>query len=176
MSIEDSHILRSLSRSFGTGKTTTLVEAILQLRQAKEGVRILACAPSNAAADNIGIRLQQSGITKSDMLRLNSATREYDPLPLDIQAFHDEFSLTGDAEVDGGNSTRFRLPEKYQLMGYGVVVSTCVAGGIPLGLGVPRGHFDWIFVDEAGQASEPEGEPPELPLRACPAHSSNLYS
>ena len=38
----------------GTGKTVTLVEAILQVYKLSEGsCRILACAPSNSATDLI---------------------------------------------------------------------------------------------------------------------------
>jgi helicase MOV-10 len=37
-----------------------------------------------------------------------------------------------------------------------VIVTTCLSGCVPPGIGLPRGHFTHIFVDEAGQASEPE--------------------
>jgi helicase MOV-10 len=33
---------------------------------------------------------------------------------------------------------------------------TCVSASIIPGIGMPRGHFSHIFVDEAGQATEPE--------------------
>lgn len=37
-----------------------------------------------------------------------------------------------------------------------VIVTTCLSGCVPPGVGLPRGHFTHIFIDEAGQASEPE--------------------
>lgn len=37
-----------------------------------------------------------------------------------------------------------------------ITVSTCSSTGVLHSMGFPRGHFSHIFVDEAGQASEPE--------------------
>lgn len=42
----------------GTGKTTTLVEIILQL--VKKNLKVLVCAPSNAAVDNLGKKLMDA--------------------------------------------------------------------------------------------------------------------
>lgn len=39
---------------------------------------------------------------------------------------------------------------------YRVVVSTCVSASVLHGVGIPRGHFSHVFIDEAGQATEPE--------------------
>ena len=39
---------------------------------------------------------------------------------------------------------------------YRVVVCTCVTAGILYSLGLSVGHFTHVFVDEAGQATEPE--------------------
>ena len=39
---------------------------------------------------------------------------------------------------------------------YRVVVSTCVTAGLLYSLGLAVGHFSHVFVDEAGQATEPE--------------------
>ncbi|KAK0442815.1 P-loop containing nucleoside triphosphate hydrolase protein [Desarmillaria tabescens] len=36
------------------------------------------------------------------------------------------------------------------------VVCTCVSAGALASLGVKPGHFGWIFIDEAGQATEPD--------------------
>lgn len=59
------------------------------------------------------------------------------------------FSLVNDNEV-------FAIPSAEQLVRYRIVVSTCLSGGIPGNLGMKRGHFSHIFIDEAGQGSEPE--------------------
>lgn len=39
---------------------------------------------------------------------------------------------------------------------YRVVVCTCVTAGLLYSLGLSVGHFTHVFVDEAGQATEPE--------------------
>ena len=37
-----------------------------------------------------------------------------------------------------------------------IIVSTCVTACILYSLGLPVGHFTHVFIDEAGQATEPE--------------------
>ena len=54
----------------GTGKTTTLIEAILQCIQS--GEKILVSAPSNTAVDNIAIGLIRQGV---NLLRVGNATK-----------------------------------------------------------------------------------------------------
>lgn len=49
----------------------------------------------------------------------------------------------------------FAIPPLDILLSYRVVVCTLVSAGILHGIGVRRGHFSHIFVDEAGQATEP---------------------
>lgn len=60
-----------------------------------------------------------------------------------------EFSLMNDNQI-------FAMPTVEQLGKYRVVVSTCLSAGVPAGLGLKRGHFTHIFIDEAGQGKEPE--------------------
>lgn len=95
----------------------------------------------------------------SILLRLNSPTRELKGVTPDMQGFLLRYSLTGDVEDDDGNvNTRFKHPKLDELETYSVVVATCVSGGTVAGLGLPRGYFDWIFVDEAAHAAEPQGK------------------
>ncbi|XP_043202420.1 DNA-binding protein SMUBP-2-like isoform X2 [Amphibalanus amphitrite] len=60
----------------GTGKTTTVVETILQ--HVRLGQRVLACAPSNTAVDNLLERLWAAGATR--MVRLGHPARIQDSL------------------------------------------------------------------------------------------------
>jgi helicase MOV-10 len=57
----------------GTGKTTTLVEAILQFVKNKPFMKVLVCAPTNTAADVLCKRLTQ--MKTSEMLRLMAYSR-----------------------------------------------------------------------------------------------------
>ena len=104
---------------------------------------ILACAHSNSAADLLTQELLILGV--SQLFRLNSASREYSSLPKDLR----DFSLYNGDHI-------FSVPPLDKMMTFRVIVSTCVSGGIPYGIGMPRGHFSYIFIDEAGQAMEPE--------------------
>ncbi|KAJ6581930.1 P-loop containing nucleoside triphosphate hydrolase protein [Mycena capillaripes] len=127
----------------GTGKTVTIVETIRQLLLRDSEACILACAPSNSAADLIARNLMSLGTTQ--LFRLNSLSRKYENLPKDLV----KFSAVND------NST-FVFPVVEDLRKYRVIVSTCLSGGVPANLGLKRGHFSHIFCDEAGQATEPE--------------------
>ena len=54
----------------GTGKTTTLTNAVVQL--VKTGEKVLVCAPSNTAVDNISKGLIKQGV---NLLRVGNATK-----------------------------------------------------------------------------------------------------
>ncbi|TDL24456.1 P-loop containing nucleoside triphosphate hydrolase protein [Rickenella mellea] len=127
----------------GTGKTVTVVEAIKQVLLADPKARVLACAPSNSASDIIAERLADLG--KTAIFRLISPSRSKKGIP---QPVLDRTRVNGD-DV-------FVCPPPEELKTFRVVVSTCASAGTPSGIGVPRGHFTHIFIDEAGQAQEPE--------------------
>lgn len=126
----------------GTGKTITIVEAIRQILDSNKDARILACAPSNAAADIIVDRLRELG--SSRLLRLNAPSRLTVTVPKAVEPFCIR------------NGAHHAIPVREELMKYKVIVSTCISASIPHGLGMTRGHFNHIFIDEAGQACEPE--------------------
>ncbi|KAG9002612.1 hypothetical protein FRB94_003760 [Tulasnella sp. JGI-2019a] len=142
----------------GTGKTVTVVEAILQLVAKRSVVRILACAPSNSAADLIAERLISLGTDK--LFRLNAPFRLTGSVPAHLLPFSytDEFG-------------RFSVRSKEDLAKYHVVVSTCMSAGIPYGIGMATGHFTHIFIDEAGQAMEPEAM---VPIKSISSNSTHF--
>jgi helicase MOV-10 len=122
-----------------------VVEAMLQTLLNKPNARILACAPSNSAADIIAERL--AAVLDTDSLfRFYAPSRFKNQVPdrlLDYTCFKP------------GTET-FSIPPMARLKRFRVIVVTCVSASMPYGVGMPRGHFSHIFVDEAGQATEPE--------------------
>ena len=128
----------------GTGKTITIVECIRQLLVTYPQAKVLACAPSNSAADLIASRL--GGHLRTDELfRFYAPSRFKDQVP-------DELRSYTSTQADG----HFTVPPMARLKRFRVIVSTCVSAAFCSGIGIARGHFSHIFIDEAGQATEPE--------------------
>uniref|UniRef100_A0A4X1UP61 RNA helicase Mov10l1 n=2 Tax=Sus scrofa TaxID=9823 RepID=A0A4X1UP61_PIG len=123
----------------GTGKTVTVIEAVLQVFHALPDSRILVCAPSNSAADLVCLRLHESrGLRPGAMVRVNATCRFEETILDAIKPY------CRDGE-DVWRASRFR-----------VVITTCSSAGLFYQIGLRVGHFTHVFVDEAGQASEPE--------------------
>lgn len=121
----------------------TVVEAIRQLVVRYPTAHILACAPSNSAADLIALRLTALG-TRA-LFRFYAPSRNKGDVPDELMPF----TVTNE---DG----HFTIPPMATLQRFKVVVSTCVSASMPYGIGMARGHFTHIFFDESGQATEPE--------------------
>jgi len=127
----------------GTGKTITMVECIKQI-YCMSGT-ILACAPSNSAADLLIQRImKQSPVQKRHVVRINAFQRPFESVPEDVLLY----SLH--------SNNIFELPSLLQLSRYRIVVTTCVSAGWLYSLGLKEGHFTHIFIDEAGHALEAE--------------------
>ncbi|GAA6038806.1 hypothetical protein JCM8097_002902 [Rhodosporidiobolus ruineniae] len=124
----------------GTGKTVTLIESCHQLLQFPPSTLLLS-APSNAAADILCERLR---LPASHVLRLNAPSRPMLDVPKAVRPFCCEMNGT------------FACPPLEKLKTYRVVVTTCISASILGGVGLKPGHFSHIFVDEAGQAKEPD--------------------
>jgi superfamily II DNA or RNA helicase len=58
----------------GTGKTATLTETILQLLQTQSDCRVVVTAPSNAAVDNLALKLLDF-VKPNEITRIYSQTR-----------------------------------------------------------------------------------------------------
>lgn len=145
----------------GTGKTITLVEAVLQILLLMPQSRILLATPSNSASDLIATRLINSGRLKpGDLVRLVSHKLVLDDaVPVHLVPFAATLSNAREGTTRGARvlPNGLRLGCDSTILGqHRVTVGTCAALGGFLQHGVPRGHFTHVVVDEAGQATEPE--------------------
>ncbi|KAI0062682.1 P-loop containing nucleoside triphosphate hydrolase protein [Artomyces pyxidatus] len=128
----------------GTGKTATVLETILQLLKQNTERNILVCAPSNATVDHLTILLARGGLSVGDMFRLHAYARELKDCPEEVRPY----TLTNDHDV-------FAEPPLDVLLKFRIVLCTCSTADRLQSLGVKRGHFSHIFIDEAAQAEEP---------------------
>jgi hypothetical protein len=130
----------------GTGKTSTVVEAVYQASKYKPGdLKILVCAPSNTAADVLLTRLAPF-MNQSEMFRCMSFTRNREDVSDTVHKY-----CHFDSDATGYTSPSPEVLNKYQ-----VVVSTCGMAGKLFNNGVVRHHFDVVVVDECGHAWESE--------------------
>jgi len=127
----------------GTGKTVTMVEAIKQVAKLSNSCHILACAPSNTAADLLTERLVKH-ILKNDIIRLHASSRVVSSIPSVVKEV---------SNVEGG---RMIYPVLEKLEKYKVIVTTLVTAGRLVSAQFPEDHFTHVFIDESGQAQEPE--------------------
>uniref|UniRef100_A0A673ZRL7 RNA helicase n=1 Tax=Salmo trutta TaxID=8032 RepID=A0A673ZRL7_SALTR len=133
----------------GTGKTITLVEAMNQLNRVDPLCHILACAPSNSASDLLCERLL-GHMDPHCVYRLYASSR-----PLSTILILTDISLCKHCNWDASQDS-FVFPTKEVLMGYKVIITTLVTAGRLVSGGIPVGHFTHVFIDESGQAVEPE--------------------
>uniref|UniRef100_A0A8C1DJT7 RNA helicase n=1 Tax=Cyprinus carpio carpio TaxID=630221 RepID=A0A8C1DJT7_CYPCA len=123
----------------GTGKTITLIEAILQVHHRIPCSRVLVCTPSNSAADLVCMRLHRSGfLHTASLARVNATCRPEECVPEELRQY-----------ARAGEDIRHASFHR-------IVVSTCSSAGMFYQIGLRVGHFTHVFVDEAGQATEPE--------------------
>ncbi|XP_053282435.1 RNA helicase Mov10l1 [Pleuronectes platessa] len=123
----------------GTGKTITLIESILQVYHFIPSSRVLVCTPSNSAADLICVRLLESGfLHAASLARVNASCRQDESIPEVLRLYS-----------RAGEDIR-------QASFHRIVVSTCSSAGMFHSIGLQVGHFTHLFLDEAGQATEPE--------------------
>eukprot|EP00040_Diaphanoeca_grandis_P035093 m.219666 g.219666 ORF g.219666 m.219666 type:complete len:1197 (-) comp33300_c1_seq1:100-3690(-) len=131
----------------GTGKTKTIVEAIIQMARINthKEFRILVCAPSNYAADLLCERLAVS-LNRREMFRAMAYSRSQNSVSAKVL----EYCHISEDGNFGTNSVQFGS--------FKVVVATIAsASKLSVSLDLPEsGYFDMVAIDEAGHATEPE--------------------
>ncbi|KAH7346026.1 P-loop containing nucleoside triphosphate hydrolase protein [Pyrenochaeta sp. MPI-SDFR-AT-0127] len=149
----------------GTGKTKTLVEATMQLLNTTNIAHMIICAPSEAAADTIALRLKKY-LETTQLFRLNRPGRADNEVPHELMQYcHIENDM-------------FHLPPFKTLMAFNVIVTSCRDAAILADARVtnddlwsmernilsaihpedrmpPRSlHWGALLIDEAAQATE----------------------
>ncbi|KAI0241225.1 putative helicase mov-10-B.2 [Lamellibrachia satsuma] len=102
----------------GTGKTVTIVEAMKQVLRVVPSAHIMACAPSNSAADLLAERLLLH-VPAAQLFRLNAGSRSIITVPECIKAC---------CNIDRHTRAIF-YPSKKDLMKYKVIITTLVTAG-----------------------------------------------
>ena len=140
----------------GTGKTTTIVEAVLQCVRGpvRPPLRVLVAAPTNTAADVLCEKLSAVISDPMQMLRLMAYSRAKKEVSDEVLRFCRWNQAEG----------AFQMPELADISSKLVVVCTLSMAAKLHNQGLPRGHFDLVVVDEAGQALEPEAVAPVAAL------------
>lgn len=144
----------------GTGKTSTLVELVLQTINETTGSHILVCTPSNSAA-NLILQKLKSNILKADVIRIiGHQVYESENIPPEI--IH--YCGTVDISMDRTEGKEMTVQEngmkmncqKNDLVEFRIIVVTIGSVGSFMQMDFPAQHFTHLFVDEAGQCLESE--------------------
>ncbi len=160
----------------GTGKTQTLLTALLKCLPLEAAKRILVCTPSHTACDVITRRLSKY-LAGDRLFRLYDSSRPVEMVPVEMLGFTRQ-----------GTLGEFILPTMQELQHVQVIICTCsdahllylsgvtnaslrtrrqglqryvedtlVANGMTAQIhGATLPFFTHLFIDEAAQASEPE--------------------
>ncbi|GAA5946687.1 hypothetical protein JCM3765_000349 [Sporobolomyces pararoseus] len=166
----------------GTGKTKTLVESVFQILKEYPDAHILVCGASNPSTDTLALRLRS--LMPSQLLRLNHPTRPFNEVRPSLLPF---------CYVDG---EAFGIPDIESLLSKRVICTTVLDCSILLSSRLtnsniaslehhlhsklfpgrtPRPqspHFNYLLIDEAGQALESDLLPAFAVVLTDPSHSS----
>ena len=168
-SSSDSAPLTLIQGPPGTGKTFTLYEIIYRMHllniNKKNKMKILFCAPSNIAVDNLALKLKENNI---DLVRVYSALREKSD---DIEeklsevALHQIiFNITGikrDHFLKKDDYEKYKETENQVLSAAEIIGCTCSGAGDER---MKSRVFDYVIIDEAAQALEMETL---IPISRC---------
>eukprot|EP00792_Barthelona_sp_PAP020_P006651 TRINITY_DN3050_c0_g1_i1.p1 TRINITY_DN3050_c0_g1~~TRINITY_DN3050_c0_g1_i1.p1 ORF type:complete len:949 (-),score=282.10 TRINITY_DN3050_c0_g1_i1:193-3039(-) len=163
----------------GTGKTVTSATIIYHIvnrlnsqkhkNKEKNRKKILVCAPSNVAADQLASKINATGVV---VVRVCARSREGIPCSVDFLTLHsiiqykalkneeyqkliqkrDEGIILTKKQQNTINRLRFNF-EREVLLSADVIVTTCVASGDPR---FAKMEFHTVLIDESTQATEPE--------------------
>ncbi|XP_037915569.1 uncharacterized protein LOC119654315 isoform X4 [Hermetia illucens] len=134
----------------GTGKTTVVVEAILQLWKKSESNRILVMAGSNAACDEVASRVctifDKIDPEGMNLLRLYAMSSEK----------RIENMNEGVLEASNLCYGQHFYPSLETIYTYRIVIVTLSVAGRLVHGKIASNHFTHVFIDECGASTEPE--------------------
>ncbi|XP_065080260.1 putative helicase MOV-10 [Ochlerotatus camptorhynchus] len=127
----------------GTGKTSTLVEAIAQIWKLKPNAHVLVTASSNFACNELTERLLNV-VPKEHIWRFFSkhAERMMADIPYRL------------IECSNLNTGSYRLPSYEELYEKRIVICTLISAGKLVQARIKPNHFGYVFIDECGSATE----------------------
>ncbi|XP_014367038.2 probable RNA helicase armi [Papilio machaon] len=145
----------------GTGKTITVVETILQILSHIPESRILVATPSNSAANLVTQRLIQyrNSFTGSVIRLIAHSLLDSDNIPDDIKPFCATLDIAKEETMKSKHIVKNGINlncQKGFIGRHRITIGTCYCLGSLAQIGLPKGHFTHIIVDEAAQATEPE--------------------
>ena len=143
----------------GTGKTSTLVEAVAQIVKLQPGAHILITANSNSACDEIGERLLNF-VPRYKMYRLYSPSFD-NRMPERYARIHPLLK-----PISNIKNLMHKNPTYEELYNYKVVIATLVTCGRLITANIDPAHFDYIIIDECASTMEPHSIIPIIGLGA----------
>ncbi|XP_068626233.1 probable RNA helicase armi [Battus philenor] len=145
----------------GTGKTITVIELILQLLTKLPESRILVATPSNSAANLVTERMIQykNDINCSIVRLIANHLVDSENIPDMIKPFCASLDISLQECSKDKQNIRNGINVNCQKTFIGrhrVTIGTCSCLSSLALIGLPKGHFTHIIIDEAGQTTEPE--------------------
>uniref|UniRef100_A0A182JH76 Uncharacterized protein n=1 Tax=Anopheles atroparvus TaxID=41427 RepID=A0A182JH76_ANOAO len=127
----------------GTGKTCTIVEAVLQIYKLQPHSRILVTATSNYACNELTKRLLKF-VPVTDIYRYMAFSSERDINLMDLEIL----------EISNMHMGKYETPSMEDFVMTRILVCTIMNSARLLQLGVKTSMYDYIFIDECGSSKE----------------------
>ncbi|XP_058170769.1 putative helicase MOV-10 [Anopheles ziemanni] len=127
----------------GTGKTSTIVEAVLQIYKLQPHSRILVTASSNYACNELAKRLLKY-VQPTDIYRYMSLSTERDINLMDLSIL----------EISNMHMGTYETPSMEDFVQTRILVCTIMNSARLIQLGVKTAMYDYIFIDECGSSKE----------------------
>nr|XP_018908841.1 PREDICTED: putative helicase MOV-10 [Bemisia tabaci] len=127
----------------GARKSSTLVEAATQIWAKNDTTKILICSPSNAAVDSLVYALLKN-IPPTDILRIYPTSKDTQDIKKEIKPC-----------VFLDRNGHIKQPPRETMRNHNIIATTLTGTGklITAGFGLTS-HFNHVFMDECGRATE----------------------